>query len=208
MAGSDATPPNSAGAKLLRSHSTATLVAAGVAPRIRYVVDDAGGLPVSVVEGGVLACEEWVLHIPEESDASLQVLVTPRTINPDSHHACDRYLIYHGTPEHRHWVEWQIESARFARQVFDPEDFAAANPLAIAQSSICKRFNADRECIARLCLGGVKMRPIDPLLVGVDPWGADIRARFGIIRVEFPSPAIDADAAAAMIEQFIAEGGA
>ena len=208
MAERPATPPGPAGAKLLRSYSTATLIAAGVAPRIKYIVDDAGGLPVSVVEGGILQGDEWVLLIPEEAEGSLQLLVTPTVVDPELHPACDRYLIYHGAPTHRHWVQWHIESARSAGQVFEPEEFAVPNELAGAQASLCKQFNTDHERIARLCLGSVKMRPVDPMLVGVDPWGADIRARFGIIRVEFPRAAAAAEDAAAMMERFIEEGGA
>jgi hypothetical protein len=45
----------------------------------------------------------------------------------------------------------------------------------------------------------------DPMAVGVDPGGFDVRARFGIVRVPFDRSAPTAQDAAAMIETILRE---
>jgi hypothetical protein len=39
----------------------------------------------------------------------------------------------------------------------------------------------------------------DPLLVGVDPWGCDVRHKFGVLRLEFAQPASVANEAEARL---------
>jgi hypothetical protein len=60
------------------------------------------------------------------------------------------------------------------------------NALRSAESRLLKLLNAQRSVLPAVCerLAGVNVP--DACAVGIDPYGIDVRARFGIVRVEFP----------------------
>lgn len=59
------------------------------------------------------------------------------------------------------------------------------NPLRKAEPRLVKLINSDLASLARICRARANLDIADPLCVGVDPFGIDVRARFGIVRVEF-----------------------
>lgn len=192
----------------LRSHHEGTLIADGLAYlKVRFVVDNDSGCLIMTVPSRVLNAREVVLFVPEElppDEPELQVLVNLEEY-PEGPGA-DRWQAYHGQAHYPRWAKLTIESARFAGALVEPETLRCPNPLGRHESSLCRRLNADRARLRRVCqaVTGVDVR--EPVAVGVDPLGVDVRARFGVVRLTFPTPAWDAPAAEQQILDLLARG--
>ena len=106
-----------------------------------------------------------------------------------AHEAADRWRAYHGEPRLTHWAAAEIQGAKFQGSVVEHEALNAPNPFHSCEGRLCKRLNADRSALgaASRRLKGVDIK--DPLAVGVDPRGVDVRARFGIVRLAFADEA-------------------
>jgi hypothetical protein len=182
------------------------LLADGLASRVKFVCDSASGRIVFPAPPSTLEASEVVLFVPEEDppdEDELQLLIAPTELDPGHDEPCDRWRAYHGEPHLARWAACDIESARFAGEVIDETPLARPNPLAAVEPRLCKRLNTDRQRLAELCRTNNGCAPSDPLAVGVDPCGIDVRARFGIMRVPFRTEAWTPDAAAAMIESLL-----
>ena len=96
--------------------------------------------------------------------------------------------MYHGDPPDVQWARVEIDAARFHEMFIDGEDLQRENLLKEEESSLCKQLNSARDSLSRACrrVAGVEVE--SPVLVGVDSLGLDVRARFGIVRVEPDSP--------------------
>ncbi len=191
--------------RVLRSHREGVLICDGAVSALRFVIDNRTGRIVFPCSALPFEAEECVLFIPEESDDALQLLLVPRPADPDTDEGCDRWRAYHGTPEFPRWASCAIESGRIGDDVVEGEALTVANALRAAEPSLCRSLNADPARLTRLCtrLAGIEVP--SPLCVGVDADGVDVRARFGIVRLPFPSPAHSAEEARATIEALLAE---
>lgn len=181
--------------------------------QVRFVIDPATGDPVTVVpvhaveQGGDAAAV--TLHVPDDGPLAVHVLGHLEPLDPDRDAVCDRYLIYHGPPSGREnkprWARLLVDSIKQERTVIDRDEFAVGNPLAPREPAFCKAMNQDRDRIARICGRATGTTPESPLVVGVDPMGIDVRARLGVMRVEFPAVCTSIEA----VEQVLAamEGG-
>lgn len=188
----------------LRGHREASLLADGTPFRVRFVLDREGRL-VFPAEGAMLAAEDVTVFIPEEAPADepeLQLMVSVAELAGDDA-ACDRWRIYHGEPGVNLWAVAAIEGARFAGDVVEHEELARGNPLGAIEPRLCKRLNADRAKLAIVCRVVTGLGVADPVAVGVDPEGIDIRARFGILRLPFREEAGDAEK---LIERMLGGG--
>ncbi len=136
---------------------------------------------------------EVVIFVPDdgldESGEVLQLLAVPTAIDPRTHEAADRHLIYHGPASERCWAVFEVLSARWMGGVVSGEEMVTGNPLRGVEPRVCKALNAEPGRIAEACGRATGTVPSSPLIVGVDPDGIDARARFGIIRLEFGSAA-------------------
>jgi len=192
--------PDAAGAlSHLRSHHGGMLIADEVSHTTRYVLD--AGRIIFPAPGAVLDAIERTLFIPVEDprdEPELQLMLESTALESASDAAADRWRVYHGEPRLTRWAACAITGARFDGAVVEPELLNAPNPLAAGEPRLCKLLNADRHALAALCRPrGVE--PRDPVAVGVDPEGFDVRARFGIIRVPLGRIADTPAVAAAMI---------
>lgn len=188
--------------RYLRSHSEALLFYGEQCLPRRYVLDPATGFPVIMAPGEVLGEEDYTFFVPEDSDDSLQLMVEPVELDATCDACADRYRIYHGKPSEVHLLRLDVLAAKFRGQMFEAKDVAAGNPLG-CEPALCKLANQDPARLAALCgrifpvFTGTTVQP--PLAVGVDPEGVDLKARFGIIRVEFPKRAANAEEARAAL---------
>lgn len=191
------------GLRTLRRHHSAKIRFGELLLECRYVLDPSTGRPVMPVPAQVLGENrspsddpesEVVLFVPDDSTdeaaGALQLLATPEPIDPRTHEAGDRYLVYHGTPPERCWAVFNVQSVRWPGAVMGGDEMVVGNPLRGVEARVCKALNADPGTVADACLRATGTRPSPPLVVGVDPDGIDVRARFGIIRVEFDVPAM------------------
>ncbi len=180
----------------------------GVVSAIRFVIDHGSGRVVFPSSELVFGAEERVLYVPEEASEALQLLlVDPTRPDPDTEESCDRWKAYHGTPEHPRWASCAIESGRLEGAVVEGELLMTPNPLRSVEARVCKRLNADRPLLTRLCTRFAGVEVPEPLCVGVDPGGLDVRARFGIVRVPFKSEAETPEQAEGEVGLLIREAG-
>jgi hypothetical protein len=199
--------PSDPAAILRREHHGVLVVAASSGDwttPIRFIIDGKAGMLVAPVTTPLGEAESVVLFVPDESDRSLQVHVSPRAI-PDwrGSEACDRWLAYFGRPEGSTWYTLEPMGYRLGALaqdsgglVFDADEVNLVNPLHIAEGRLCKMANADRTPLGRLAARKTGDPAPGALCVGVDPRGFDIRVALGILRVDFDSPAGDEGAAA------------
>lgn len=164
---------------------------------IKYIVDPKDGRLVASVPVAVFTATDLTLHVPEETVDALQLLITAEECEECT--ATDRWLAYHGDPEHVRWATFWIDSARHGPWVFDGDALTLPNPLIAHETALCKLLNADKSKLAKVCQRFAGVPVPDPVCVGVDPRGLHIRARFGVVRVEFDSIMNDAALAQAAI---------
>lgn len=167
----------------------------------RYVMDPATCRPVVALPPEIADdVPQVVLSVPDDSEPAIEVLATHKRIDRRTHAAADRFLIYHGEPEDRALFLLDIETARCHAGLVSGDEIAAPDPLHDAEPELCLEMNSDPARLARACGAGSKVRPAEPVMVGIDRYGFDVRARFGIVRVEFAAPVSDEEGARRAIE--------
>jgi hypothetical protein len=203
----DAPSPVDPVAWLLRFHR-GTLAFGDRRADARFVVERPSGAtaPPTVIvaaEPEAMRRESWLIMSPEESSCQMQLLLKPSAISEpafDLH--VDRWKAYHLTADKSTFARCEIEGMRVHREsdgdsfsVFDADELAHA-PLARGiEPRLVKHANTDPARLARACRARAGIDVPDPCCVGVDARGIDIRARFGIVRLEF-SRALGLDEAA------------
>ena len=132
---------------------------------------------------------EEIARLKKALDA-MEVQVTLSRIDPDGPDGglTDRWRIYHGDPPDAHWARAEIDAARFGQVVIDGEALMRPNPLAEVEARLCRETNREhRSDLVAMC----RRRGTDvqePLLVGIDPLGFDVRRRFDVARVPADEP--------------------
>lgn len=200
--------------RLLRRFKDATLAFGDRTADIRFVIDRTDGRLVMPVEAAAAKHSEFTLHLPSQSDCDLTALVIPSRIErPEASEAVDRWSVYHGAPpSSAAWVSARILGLK---SVHDPSDtlmdesaLTVPNALGTAEFRLIRAANADRAQLARAASGIAGIDLDDASCVGVDPDGIDVRAPFGIVRLEFPYAAADIPTAELMLANLLASGGA
>lgn len=190
----------------LRRHREGVLIADGDANTIRFVISGERGQIVFPTTPAVAESLELVLFVPDEApqdSSELQLLLSPSRLDPERDLVIDRWRAYHGDPRLTVWLSCSIESARFEGEIVEEEPFSPPNLLAAAEPALCRLLNTDRSRLSALteAYAGIAIR--EPLAVGVDDTGIDIRARFGIVRIFFPHPATTKGEAEATIQTML-----
>lgn len=155
------------------------------------------------VHADVLLQDDLTLFIPEETDDALQLLGEPVEIDPARHAACDRYVACFGRPEFTHWMLLDLESVRRLEVVVDAAEIARSNPLASFEAALCRGLNARPDLLGAACRAALGTAPAAPVAVGVDPFGVIVRARFGVMRLEFEGEALSPNDAHREIENLL-----
>lgn len=175
------------GIRALRRYHEATVVCADRSGPIRFVIESATGCVILPADPVLARSDELVLLIPEESACVLQVGLSPTIIlRPESEESVDRWAGYHGKFSHNTWVRCEINGAKADTAMFDPEELMLPNTLRTKEFALIKSLNTDQGALTRACRTHGHVDVSDPLAVGVDPFGVDVKARFGIVRLEFP----------------------
>lgn len=180
----------------LRRHYEGTLLFDGRAGPARFIIDGATGALVLALEPAALAAAEHVLFVPEERDDAAEVMLSLQPIDrerSDRAGLCDRWEACHGRTPLRTWALGEMLGARLAGCVVDGDDLMRPDPLAPHVAALCRAANADPAALAGACarLAGVSVA--SPVAVGADAGGLDVRAAFGVVRLEFdrPAPTLD-----------------
>lgn len=156
---------------------------------IRFVFAPDGRL-VAPMMVAMLQAAETVVHVPVADDTAMELLVTLEEFDeegPDGRLA-DRWRIYHGDPPDVHWAYMNIDLARFHGMVIDGEALQHPNPFTEIEPALCGRINREHgnailSTVDRL----LDIEAENPRLVGIDPCGIDIRAKFDVVRLPFDS---------------------
>jgi hypothetical protein len=164
--------------------------------RTHFVIDAGSGRPVFPAPPGVFEEESITLHAPEDEPGALVVLGLAEEIDPWRDAACDRWIAYHGKARWSEWAALEIESVKNTGTVLDREEAQVPNPLHPAEPRLMKWVNQEHaESLRKASARSLGTLPESALLVGVDPYGMDVRGRFGVMRVEFEGIALtEADA--------------
>ena len=85
-----------------------------------------------------------------------------------------------------------IDAARFHGYFVDGTALARPNPFAAQEPALCRMLNDGMlPAIVRAAEATAGHRLAAARVVGVDPWGIDVRAQLGIARIPSPSPLAD-----------------
>jgi len=193
---------------LIRAHHEATLLYDQTPLETRFIVDPRTGDLLVAIEEEALSADDVVLACPRDAfDTPIRISVAlSDTVSEEQR---DRYTAYMLPTSPAPLAAASIAFAKLdSGEVFEPGELALVNPLVDGMGPLCKRLNEDRAALAGLCrtLSGVDFE--DPIAVGVDELGIDVRARHGVARLDLPSPVKDADEARRVLETMLENAGA
>lgn len=154
--------------------------------------------------------EDGALYVPDEREGGLALQVEVRLIEDTEKSSgygrlLDRWEAYHGRPGSARFAVAVVVGARLGATVVDGDDLRLVNTVA-NEAPLLRRLNADRRVLERAISAQVGVPVHEPLAVGIDQWGIDVRTRTGVLRVR-TDPAGDAAAAAEYVERLLAAGG-
>lgn len=193
-----------------------------VCPRTGEV---AAPLPTTLLSAGADRSADgathFVLFLPDESEAALQVLLTPRVADPEEtdlrdrfeaprEELRDRWMMLHLDPPRGDaaWVLFDAESARLGREVLDDDALRSFSDLHAWEPKLVKRANADRARLARACLAVTGSGLTDAIAVEANPSGLLVRHKLGVTLAPFGVEAHDQAAAEREIDALLARGDA
>lgn len=197
-------PPNhDDAARTLRRHTRCVALADGVPHPCRFVIDGRAGELVLGVDRETLDAAELILCLPDDTfDADASALVHHRTADEDRW--TDRHAAYHTDARPERWARATVDSIKLrAGEVVEGERLGLVNPILDAEPALCKRLNAETARLRTLCRLMAGVEPEHPVAVGVDRYGIDVRARFGVVRIDLPAPCDDPDEAARVVDALI-----
>ncbi len=179
----------------LRSNSTATVKWNEHMHDISYVINHEGVLVIPAMVA-MLQPSDIVMFVPEYCEDCIEMHVSLQEFKEEGEHAslADRWQVYHGVSPDVQWATLEIDAARFHEAFVDGEQLQRENPLFEIEPALCKVLNENHvEHLVEICKKYTNVAVQDPVVVGVDPLGFDIRASFGIIRVPADSPFTTSD---------------
>jgi hypothetical protein len=178
----------------LQSHRYGVLLADGLAHEIRFIVDGATGELVFPVDRGMLEAEELVLFIPRDlpaGDHELQLLLSAREIDGNAGLG-DRWTAYHGAPEKPLFASCEIAAGKFDGAVIEVDELVCVNAVRGAEGRMLTKANTDKARLRGVCARATGVDVQNPVAVGADQYGVELRAAFGIVRLFFAETAKDA----------------
>lgn len=160
---------------------------------LKFIVADDGRL-VAPVMVAMIECFDTVLALPDDNPESLHVQVALEPFDEHGPHGrvADRWRAYHGEPPDVRWAFLDIDAARLDGLFIDGLALRQPNALAADEPALCKAFNARRDDVRRVCERRLGKRIEEPVVVGVDPLGFDVRGTFDVFRLEVDEPMTDA----------------
>jgi hypothetical protein len=164
--------------------------------------------------------EDGALYVPDEHEGGLALQVEVRLLDEAQEggsgyaRLIDRWEAYHGRRGAARFAVCVIAGARLGASVIDGDDLQLVNTLG-NEGTLLRRLNADRAALARAVGGRLGLEVFEPLAVGVDQRGIDVRTRTGVLRVPMAVTAAssarsprDGDTEAAAFVEALLSGGA
>jgi hypothetical protein len=175
--------------KFLRCNSTGTLRFGDNLHDVSYVFVNDGSMIIPAMVA-MLQPQDLVMYVPEYAEDCIEMHVTLEQFSENGAGGvyADRWQMYHGEPPDVQWAKVAIDAARFHDMFVDGEGLQRENKIAGDEPSLCKELNRDISEVAKACKRIARVEVEVPVVVGVDPLGVDVRARFGIVRLASETP--------------------
>jgi hypothetical protein len=176
--------------RIIRGSSTADLRFDQHLRPVRYVIDAAGHLVLPAMVA-MLTADETVLFVPEYGEDAAELLVTLEPFEDAGADGAlaDRWRIYHGEPEDVRWARCEIDAAKFEGHLVDGDAIDLSNPMQAVEARLCKTINTgDRAALIAFCRERGDIDVEEPLVVGIDPTGVDVRRRFDVVHIHLDEP--------------------
>ena len=170
-----------------RTHA-GILAHSGVTDAVRIVLSHSTGLPIMAVPPAAveLSGTEVVLHLPDDADDSVHLAGSVEAIDPRNDADADLWMVHHQTPEFPRMARLTVNLARRVDLVMDGAEVFVPPALSLgAIGRAVRRVNADERRLLDLCERLASVRPETARCVNADAFGLSVRARFGVLRVEF-----------------------
>jgi hypothetical protein len=171
--------------KFLRGNTTGAIRFGDHVQKVAYVICPDSTMVISAMVA-MLQPQDMVMYIPDYAEDCMEMHVTLEQFveeGEDGQYA-DRWQVYHGEPPDVQWAKVSIDAVRFHEMFVEGESLMHENVLANHESSLCKQVNENTQSLIDACKRHAHVEVESPMMVGVDPLGIDVRARFGIVRVE------------------------
>lgn len=194
-------PNVEAAVDFVRGNCRADLRFDGHTEPLKYVVAPDGRL-IAPVMVAMLTAADTTLFVPDDREDAMELMVTLEQFQETGKNGAlaDRWRIYHGEPPDVRWAAMTVDAARFHGLFIDGEAFLESNPLIGGEALLCREINAKHIDVLRaLCETRGPMRIEQPVMVGVDPRGVDVRSVFDVVRARFERAAQSIDDARSMI---------
>ena len=171
----------------LRCNSTASLRFGEHLHNIVFAIGHQGEIVISAMYAMLQPCDT-ILYVPDYSEDCMEMHVSIRQFSEhgEEGHLADRWQVYHGTPPDVQWAILEVDAARFHEMFIDGEGLQRENPFASEEPALCKQLNTSHQAqVVKACSTNTHVDVKNPLVVGIDPLGIDVRASHGIIRIQF-----------------------
>lgn len=164
------------------------------------------GRVIAPVMVAVIEAADTVLFLPHADEDSLQIQVTVKPFGEEGVDGAlaDRWRIYHGEPPDVNWAVLHLDGAKFGGAVIDGDALTVPNPLARGAPAVLKEINQSRRDDLRdLVKRALGLDLEVTTLVGIDPWGIDVRGPFDVVRIEFDARAATIDEVRDTLERLL-----
>ena len=148
------------------------------------------GALVAPVMVAMLMAGDTVLELPDDGDDDLHLMVSLDKFDERSDEGgwADRWRTYHGSPPDVNWARITVDASKFRGYYIDGEVYVRKNPLAASEGALCRALNTHhRDDVKRAIRAQLAADAISPTVVGVDPWGLDVRREHDVIRLHAPA---------------------
>lgn len=173
--------------RTLRTYREGTLHFDGHFIPTPFVTEAETGKLVMPVPEACFFAHEHIFFVPEEAEDALQLLLSPERIEECL--LTDVWHMYHGEPEQIRWASCYVDAAKLMPWVFDGDALMLTDRLAGEVPWLTKALNDDRAALARATAASIGRDVDEARGVGVDERGVYVRVRFGVVRLEFDTPA-------------------
>lgn len=167
---------------------------------VKLVIDPATGFPALSVGHWAIEDPDLSLYLPEDHPDGVQLSGRLREVDLQNHAAADRWMAYYGKPTRVGFGIFEIESYKRLDVVVDGPQAAIKHDFRPSEGALLRALRSREADLIRACRRLSGLEPETALAVGVDPYGLDVRVRFGVMRLDFPEHAETHDAAARLID--------
>jgi hypothetical protein len=170
---------------------------------VKLVIDPATGFPALSVGRWAIEDPDLSLYLPEDHPDGVQLSGTMREVDLQNHAAADRWMAYYGKPSRVGFGIFEIESYKRLDVVVDGTHTAVEHSFRSSEGALLRALRSRTDDLIRACRRLSGLEPESALAVGVDPFGLDVRVRFGVMRLEFPGHARTHDDATGLINAIL-----